>query len=75
MILSTMGITDDSIPNEFEDIFGPDIIDDQSLIDKTTEDKLEILKKRKAVLTKIIEKLNNVVDEIDLRMQNLNKLI
>jgi PadR family transcriptional regulator PadR len=71
MIFSTMGITDDTIPNEFEDLFGPDIIDDQSLIDKAAEDKLEILEKRKAVLIKIIEKLNNVVNEIDLRIKNL----
>ncbi|MFX0043929.1 MAG: PadR family transcriptional regulator [Candidatus Hodarchaeota archaeon] len=73
MILSTMGITDDTIPNEFEDLFGPDIIDDQSLFDKTTEDKLEILKKRKAVISSIIEKLHNVVSEIDLRIQDLEK--
>jgi len=73
MILSTMGITDDTIPNEFEDLLGPDIIDDQSLIDKTDEEKLKILDNRKAVLKKIIEKLHNVVEEIDLRMQNLKK--
>ena len=73
MILSTMGITDDTIPNEFEDLFGPDIIDDQSLIDKTNEEKLDILDKRRIVLSSIIEKLHNVVDEIDLRIESLKK--
>ena len=73
MIFSTMGITDETIPNEFEDLFGPEIIDDQSLIDKSAEEKLKILDNRRVVLIKVIEKLHNVVDEIDIRMQNLKK--
>ncbi len=73
MILSTMGITDDTIPNEFEDLFRPDIIDDQSLIDKTDVEKLKILNKRKVVLSNIIEKLQNVINDIELRIKNLEK--
>ncbi|MFX1408825.1 MAG: PadR family transcriptional regulator [Promethearchaeota archaeon] len=71
MVLSTMGITDDTIPNEFEDLMGPDIIDDQSLINKTNEEKLEILNKRRIVLSSIIEKLQNVVNEINQRIKKL----
>jgi PadR family transcriptional regulator PadR len=71
MIFSTMGITDEIIPNEFEDFFGPEILDDQSLIDSTIKEKLEILEKRKMVISKIISKLQNVIDEIDLKMESL----
>ena len=71
MIFSTMGITDETIPNEFEDIFGPEILDDQSLIDSTNKEKLEILEKRRMVISKIISKLQNVIDEIDLRIKDL----
>lgn len=73
MIFSTMGITDETIPNEFEEFLGPDIIDDTSLIDKNNEEKLEILEKRKLVLSKVISKLQNFIDEIDSKIQNLKR--
>ncbi|MBY8984139.1 MAG: PadR family transcriptional regulator [Candidatus Lokiarchaeota archaeon] len=71
MIMSTIGITDSNIPNDFESLFGPELIEDTSLIDKTDDEKLGILSTRKLVLSKIIDKLQNVIDEIEQRMKNL----
>ncbi len=71
MIMSTIGITDTNIPNDFESLFGPELIDDTSLIGKTDDEKLKILSKRKGVLSKIIEKLQNVVNEINQRIDTL----
>jgi len=73
MIMSTIGITDSNIPDDFESLFGPELIEDTSLIDKTDNEKLEILSKRKLVLSKLIDKLQNVVNEIDQRMKSLKK--
>ena len=71
MIMSTIGITDTNIPNDFESLFGPELIEDTSLIGKTDAEKLKILSKRKGVLLKIIEKLQNVVNEINQRIDTL----
>jgi len=71
MIMSTIGITDSNIPDDFESLFGPELIEDTSLIDKTDDEKLEILSTRKLVLSKIIDKLHNVINEIDQRMKSL----
>jgi len=73
MIMSTIGITDSNIPNDFESLFGPELIEDTSLIDKTDDEKLGILSTRKLVLSKIIDKLHNVINEIDQRMKSLKK--
>ncbi len=73
MIMSTIGLTDLSLPDDFEDMFGPDLIDDASLIGKTNNEKLEILLKRKLVISKIVSKLENLVNEIDQRIESLKK--
>ncbi|MFX1420333.1 MAG: PadR family transcriptional regulator [Promethearchaeota archaeon] len=71
MIMSTIGLTNLSLPNDFEDLFGPDIIDDASLIGKSNDEKLKILIKRKLVLSKIVSKLENFVNDIDQRIKKL----
>ena len=71
MIMSTIGITDTNVPYDFESLFGPELIEDTSLIGKTEDEKLKILSKRKGVLSKIIEKLQNVVNEINQRINSL----
>jgi len=73
MIMSTIGITDSHIPEDFENLFGPELIEDTSLIRASDDEKLEILSKRKLVISKIIDKLQNVVDELDQRMKSLKK--
>jgi len=71
MIMSTIGITDTNVPNDFESLFGPELIEDTSLIDKTNDEKLTILSKRKLVLSKIISKLQNLINDIEQRIRNL----
>ncbi|MBA7619315.1 hypothetical protein ES703_26653 [subsurface metagenome] len=71
MIMSTIGITDSNIPNDFESLFGPELLEDTSLVGKTKNEKLEILSKRKMVISKIGDKLQNVANEIDQRIKNL----
>ena len=71
MIMSTIGITDSNIPNDFENLFGPELLEDTSLVGKTKNEKLEILSKRKMVISKIAEKLQNVTNEIDQRIKSL----
>ncbi|MHA1931115.1 MAG: PadR family transcriptional regulator [Promethearchaeota archaeon] len=71
MIMSTIGITDSNIPNDFESLFGPELIEDTSLIDKTDDEKLGILSTRKLVLSKLVDKLQNVINEIDQRLLSL----
>ena len=71
MIMSTIGLTDFSLPKDFEDLLSPDLIDDASLIGKTDEEKLKILTKRQLVLSKIINKLENFVHEINQRIDKL----
>ncbi|MFX1388699.1 MAG: PadR family transcriptional regulator [Promethearchaeota archaeon] len=71
MIMSTIGLTDFSLPNDFEDLFGPDLIDDASLIGKNNEEKLKILSKRRLVLSRIVDKLHNFVNELDQRIEDL----
>jgi DNA-binding PadR family transcriptional regulator len=71
MIMSTIGLTDLSLPKDFEDLFGPDLINDSSLIGKTKDEKLNILSKKKLVLSKIVNKLENFVKEINQRIENL----
>ena len=71
MIMSTIGITDSNIPNDFESLFGPELLEDTSLVGKTKNEKLEILSKRKMVISKIVEKLQNVTNEIDQRIESL----
>lgn len=71
MIMSTIGITDSNIPNDFESLFGPELLEDTSLVGKTKNEKLEILSKRKMVISKIAEKLQNVTNEIDQRIESL----
>ena len=71
MIMSTIGITDSNIPNDFESLFGPELLEDTSLVGKTKNEKLEILSKRKMVISKIVEKLQNVTNEIDQRIKSL----
>jgi DNA-binding PadR family transcriptional regulator len=71
MIMSTIGITDSNIPNDFESLFGPELLDDSSLIGKTKEEKLQILSRRKMVISKITDKLQNVTNEIDQRIESL----
>jgi len=71
MIMSTIGITDSNIPNDFESLFGPELLEDTSLVGKTKNEKLEILSKRKMVLSKIVEKLQNVTNEIDQKIESL----
>jgi PadR family transcriptional regulator PadR len=73
MIISTTGITDSKLPSDLEELLGVDLILDTSLINKTDAERLEILIRRKAVLSGIVEKLQNVVDEIDQRIKNLKK--
>ena len=71
MIMSTIGITDSHIPNDFESLFGPELLEDTSLVGKTKNEKLEILSKRKMVISKIVEKLQNVTNEIDQRIESI----
>lgn len=71
MIISTTGITDSKLPSDLEDLLGVDLILDTSLFNKTDAERLEILIRRKAVLSGIVEKLQNVVNEIDLRIEHL----
>ena len=71
MIMSTIGITDSNIPNDFESLFGPELLEDTSLVGKTKNEKLGILSKRKLVISKIAEKLQNVTNEIDQRIESL----
>jgi DNA-binding PadR family transcriptional regulator len=71
MIMSTIGLTNLTLPKDFEDLFGPDLIDDASLIGKNQDEKLHILTKRKLVLEKIVNKLANFVDDIDQRIESL----
>ncbi len=71
MIMSTIGLTNLTLPKDFEDLFGPDLIDDSSLIGKTKDEKLNILSKRKLVLEKIVKKLDNFVNDIDQRIESL----
>ncbi|MHA2398952.1 MAG: PadR family transcriptional regulator [Promethearchaeota archaeon] len=71
MIISTIGITDTTIPSDLEALFGLELIVDTSLIGKPDSEKIEILSKRKLVLSRIIEKLQNVANELDERIINL----
>ncbi|MFW9968904.1 MAG: PadR family transcriptional regulator [Candidatus Odinarchaeota archaeon] len=71
MIMSTIGLTNLTLPKDFEDLFGPDLINDASLIGKTNDEKLKILSKRKLVLEKITNKLENFVNDIDQRIESL----
>ncbi|MFX0027613.1 MAG: PadR family transcriptional regulator [Candidatus Hermodarchaeota archaeon] len=71
MIMSTIGITDSNIPNDFESLFGPELLEDTSLVGKSSDEKLEILSKRKMVISKIVSKLQNLVDEINQRIENI----
>ncbi|MFX1501993.1 MAG: PadR family transcriptional regulator, partial [Promethearchaeota archaeon] len=71
MIMSTIGLTDFSLPDDFEEFFDSDLIDDASLIGKTKNEKLKILSKRKLVISKVISKLENLVTEINQRIENL----
>ncbi len=71
MIISTMGITDTTLPSDLESLFGLELIVDTSLIGKPDSEKIEILSKRKLVLSRIIEKLQNVANELDERIGNL----
>ncbi|MFX0041219.1 MAG: PadR family transcriptional regulator [Promethearchaeota archaeon] len=71
MIMSTIGLTNLALPKDFEDLFGPDLIDDASLIGKTSDEKLKILSKRQLVLSKVVNKLENLLNEIDQRIENL----
>ncbi|MHA1915290.1 MAG: PadR family transcriptional regulator [Promethearchaeota archaeon] len=71
MIISTMGITDSTVPSDLESLFGLELIVDTSLIDKTDEEKLGILTKRKLVLSRIVDKLQNVVNELEQRIVDL----
>ncbi|MHA2185388.1 MAG: PadR family transcriptional regulator [Promethearchaeota archaeon] len=71
MIISTIGITDTTIPSDLEALFGLELIVDTSLIGKPDSEKIEILSKRKLVLSRIIEKLQNVANELDERIGNL----
>ena len=73
MIMSTIGITNSNIPNDFESLFGPELMEDTSLVDKTDDEKLGILSTRKLVLSKIVDKLQNVITEIDQRMGSLKE--
>ena len=72
MIISTMGITNSTIPNELEELFGPDILE-EVLMNKSNKEKLKILSKRKIIISRIIDKLNNVVNEINLRLKHLRE--
>jgi DNA-binding PadR family transcriptional regulator len=71
MIMSTIEITDSNIPNGLESFLGPELLEETSLVDKTPDEKLEILSRRKIVISQIVSKLQNVVDEIDQRIENL----
>ncbi|MFX0081090.1 MAG: PadR family transcriptional regulator [Candidatus Hodarchaeota archaeon] len=71
MIMSTIGITDSNIPDDFESLFGPELLEDTSLVGKTNYEKLEILSKRKMVISKIVDKLKNLTNEIDQRIESL----
>jgi len=71
MIMSTIGLTNLTLPEDFEELFSPDLVNDASLVDKTNDEKLKILSKRRLVLSKIISKLKNVLKEIDQRIENL----
>jgi DNA-binding PadR family transcriptional regulator len=73
MIMSTIGLTNLTLPDDFEDLFGPDLVDDASLVGKSTDEKLKILLKKKLVLSKIVSKLDNFVNEIDHRIESLQK--
>jgi DNA-binding PadR family transcriptional regulator len=73
MIISTTGLTDSKLPADLENLLGVDLILDTSLIDKSDEEKLEILVRRRLVLSQIVEKLRGVVDEIDQRIALLKK--
>lgn len=70
MIISTIGITDSTIPNELEELFGPDILE-EVLMNKSDKEKLKILSKRRIIISRIIDKLNNVVNEINLKIEDL----
>ncbi|MFX1311912.1 MAG: PadR family transcriptional regulator [Promethearchaeota archaeon] len=70
MIISTIGITDSTIPSELEELFGPEILE-EVLMNKNNKEKLEILSKRKIVISRIIDKLNNLVNEINLKIEDL----
>jgi DNA-binding PadR family transcriptional regulator len=72
MIMSTIEITDSNIPNGLESFLGPDLLEETSLVDRTNSEKHEILSKRKIVISKIVSKLQNVVEEIDQRIKSLN---
>jgi len=71
MIISTMGITDITLPSDLESLFGLELIVDTTLIGKPDSEKIEILSKRKLVLSRIIEKLQNVANELNERIGNL----
>lgn len=71
MIISTIGITDTTIPSDLEELFGLELIVDTSLIGKPNSEKIDILSKRKLVLSRIIEKLQNVANELEERIINL----
>jgi DNA-binding PadR family transcriptional regulator len=71
MIMSTIGITDSHIPNDFESLFGPELLEETSLVGKTNKEKLEILARRKMVISKIVGKLQNLVDELNQRIDSL----
>jgi len=74
MVMSTIGLTDSVIPesiiNDFEDVFGPEILE-ETLMNKDNKEKLKILSKRKIVLKSVIGKLNNVIDEINERVKEI----
>ncbi len=71
MIMSTIGLTNFSLPDDFEEFFDSDLIDDASLIDKTNEEKLKILSKRKIIISKVVSKLENLMNELDQRIDSL----
>ncbi|MFX1571496.1 MAG: PadR family transcriptional regulator [Promethearchaeota archaeon] len=72
MLFSTIGITDSTIPNELEGLFGPDIIE-VDLLNKSDQEKIKLLSKRKVVLSRVVDKLSNVVNDINMRIEDLRR--
>lgn len=71
MIISATGLTDSTLPADLEELLGVELIVDKSLTNKTDKERLSILTRRKLVLIKIVEKLQNVVNELDQRIKDL----
>ncbi|MFW9785448.1 MAG: PadR family transcriptional regulator [Candidatus Heimdallarchaeota archaeon] len=71
MIISATGLTDSTLPADLEELLGVELIVDKSLTNKTDKERLSILIRRKQVLIKIVEKLQNVVNELDKRIKDL----